>query len=119
MNSELLSYSISSRLKKIDHSQSKTMQLRRTQVSIKCSYSQQKLQNFSCKKRNDISFLSVECTAGTFDSDDGRCSKCPVGTYQPKSGQSRCIPCGEGLTTEDEGATNRQQCSPTSKWERS
>ena len=59
--------------------------------------------------------FSVECTPGTFDSEDGVCSKCPVGTYQSKSGQSKCIPCGNGMTTESEGSTNPQQCLAISK----
>ena len=61
----------------------------------------------------------MECTPGTFDNEDGVCSRCPVGTYQGKSGQSKCIPCGEGMTTDSEGSTNSQQCSPTSKSRRS
>ncbi|XP_038050592.1 sushi, von Willebrand factor type A, EGF and pentraxin domain-containing protein 1-like isoform X2 [Patiria miniata] len=38
------------------------------------------------------------------------CSKCPIGSYQPRRGQHGCEPCPDGMTTRITGATTFSQC---------
>lgn len=36
--------------------------------------------------------------------------KCPLGYYQPKRGESVCIECGDGQTTEQVGTDTKAGC---------
>ncbi|XP_072179392.1 LOW QUALITY PROTEIN: uncharacterized protein [Diadema setosum] len=59
--------------------------------------------------KNDLH--CVPCVAGTFyDNVTKVCQLCPRGSYQELAGQSNCVPCEEGQSTEGEGATNATQC---------
>ncbi|KAF4527661.1 hypothetical protein B566_EDAN010886 [Ephemera danica] len=51
------------------------------------------------------------CKPGT-KSRDGvtPCSPCPLGTFQPLSGQRACTPCPANMTTQRRGATDKQFC---------
>jgi len=53
----------------------------------------------------------VKCAAGTY-SDNGvePCSPCPVGTYQPGSGQTACLPCPGKESTHGTGASSKAFC---------
>lgn len=51
------------------------------------------------------------CTKGHFyDLDKHACVACPRGFYQPKEGQNYCIQCPQDATTDDEAATDRNDC---------
>jgi len=60
----------------------------------------------------------VPCPPGTFFEEllgsAARCSKCPVGEFNPDAAQRSCRPCGPGTqgnrVTESEGATSENQC---------
>ncbi|XP_071497251.1 uncharacterized protein [Diadema antillarum] len=53
----------------------------------------------------------VPCVAGTFyDEVTKVCQLCPRGSYQELAGQSHCVPCEEGQSTEGEGSINATQC---------
>ncbi|XP_060607314.1 sushi, von Willebrand factor type A, EGF and pentraxin domain-containing protein 1-like isoform X2 [Ruditapes philippinarum] len=56
-----------------------------------------------------IDGICVECPAGTFYSGE-KCSFCQRGKYQPKTGQSTCIPCPPFRTTDAIGSTDSSQC---------
>jgi len=58
-----------------------------------------------------FSFYPVQCAAGTY-SDNGvePCSPCPVGTYQPGSGQIACLPCPGQESTHGTGASSVDFC---------
>lgn len=36
--------------------------------------------------------------------------KCPLGYYQPERGESKCIECGDGQTTEQVGTDTKTGC---------
>lgn len=36
--------------------------------------------------------------------------KCPIGSYQPQSGQNSCVFCGPKKTTLRQGSINETQC---------
>jgi len=38
------------------------------------------------------------------------CELCPLGRYQPHTGQSECLPCNDGFTTPTLGSTEVSQC---------
>ncbi|XP_076460199.1 uncharacterized protein LOC143293161 [Babylonia areolata] len=53
----------------------------------------------------------VDCAAGSYyDAVKKRCALCPVGKYQPLSGQTGCADCTPGTTTETAGSSNSNQC---------
>ncbi|KAK3591334.1 hypothetical protein CHS0354_028441 [Potamilus streckersoni] len=50
------------------------------------------------------------CSTGFFLNSVGNCQTCPIGTYQPSSGQTSCISCPSGTTTQQTGSTSSTQC---------
>ena len=51
------------------------------------------------------------CPAGSyFSTEKAVCVECPLGTYQPIQGQTKCIPCGKNLTTALLGAVEESYC---------
>ncbi|KAL3877050.1 hypothetical protein ACJMK2_034805, partial [Sinanodonta woodiana] len=50
------------------------------------------------------------CSAGVFLNTLGNCQTCPVGTYQPASGQTSCISCANGTITLQTRSTSSAQC---------
>ena len=60
-------------------------------------------------------FDLVLCAPGTFDNRLGPCASCLVGTYQPQAGQTRCLVCGNGQTTPNEGIPDQYQCTNSGK----
>ncbi|KAL3877473.1 hypothetical protein ACJMK2_035174 [Sinanodonta woodiana] len=50
------------------------------------------------------------CSAGFYLTTQGNCQICPVGTYQPSSGQTSCISCQSGTITLQTGSTSSSQC---------
>ena len=45
----------------------------------------------------------------------GPCAPCPVGTYQPNAGKTRCLACGDEQTTPNEGIPDQYQCTNSGK----
>nr|XP_034312620.1 uncharacterized protein LOC105346442 isoform X2 [Crassostrea gigas] len=55
----------------------------------------------------------VFCNAGEKRiSSNNTCMKCPLGYYQPNRGESVCIECGDGKTTEQVGTYSKTGCIP-------
>ncbi|XP_041364224.1 uncharacterized protein LOC121379643 [Gigantopelta aegis] len=52
----------------------------------------------------------AHCARGQFPAADNTCELCPVGTYNPFPGQTKCTPCGPGRTTPIKGAISESQC---------
>ncbi|CAH1274718.1 SRPX2 [Branchiostoma lanceolatum] len=57
----------------------------------------------------EVMFYCVPCPVGT-SFRNGECMKCDKGTYQNETGQSHCIDCPPGLTTEGFGAFDEDDC---------
>ena len=55
-------------------------------------------------------FSIGNCSAGSYYTESGNCSKCPLGTYQPDQGQKECIPCGQNFTTTLNGTSKESDC---------
>lgn len=56
-------------------------------------------------------FFVVFCNAGEKRiSSNNTCMKCPLGYYQPNRGESVCIECGDGKTTEQVGTYSKTGC---------
>ncbi|XP_078482331.1 signal peptide, CUB and EGF-like domain-containing protein 1 isoform X1 [Ciona intestinalis] len=54
------------------------------------------------------------CTAGHYyDSRTGTCSRCPLGFYQPGTGQDFCITCPGNTTTDYDASTDVDSCKET------
>ncbi|KAH9504425.1 hypothetical protein Btru_063570 [Bulinus truncatus] len=62
------------------------------------SFSEEKCKVVKCKKGH---YKNMSMQA---------CLPCPVGTYQPMSGEKSCLLCGSSLTTETEGADRKELC---------
>ncbi|XP_075409632.1 signal peptide, CUB and EGF-like domain-containing protein 1 isoform X2 [Tenrec ecaudatus] len=59
----------------------------------------------------NVSECGGQCSPGFFSADGFKpCQACPLGTYQPEPGRTRCFPCGGGLLTRLQGATAFQDC---------
>ena len=56
------------------------------------------------------SCFTADCPAGSYSTQTRTCSVCPLGTYQPSSGQPSCIPCGKNLTTISNGTVEEMHC---------
>lgn len=55
--------------------------------------------------------LVVFCNAGEKRiSSNNTCMKCPLGYYQPERGESKCIECDDGQTTEQVGTDTMTGC---------
>ena len=56
------------------------------------------------------------CAPGKFVPADmqGSCHSCPVGTYQPGTGETSCLPCEPGTFSNQAGATVCEECRPGS-----
>ncbi|KAK6170352.1 hypothetical protein SNE40_018764 [Patella caerulea] len=54
----------------------------------------------------------VECLSGQYRTVDNTCELCPRGTYQPNKGETMCIACGIGLTTDNKGSVSVDECKP-------
>ncbi|PFX23105.1 Fibropellin-1 [Stylophora pistillata] len=53
----------------------------------------------------------VACSIGTFhDKGSLRCKKCDKGSYQDKEGQDHCTACKEGKSTQNTGASAKDDC---------
>lgn len=55
----------------------------------------------------------LPCLRGTYSDREGRCSKCPIGTYNPYNNShnvSSCIQCPDGYFTVAEGSWTFSQC---------
>ncbi|PAA61614.1 hypothetical protein BOX15_Mlig033701g2, partial [Macrostomum lignano] len=52
----------------------------------------------------------VLCSPGSYRTGSNTCSQCPLGTFQPTAGQTRCLHCGRGNTTVSTGAVAISQC---------
>ena len=54
----------------------------------------------------------MKCAPGTFSNNGVEpCSPCPVGTYQPGSGQTACLPCPGVKSTHGTGASSDVFCA--------
>ena len=61
-----------------------------------------------------IRFSPVKCAPGTYSNNGVEpCSPCPVGTYQPGSGQTACLPCPGLKSTHGTGASSDVFCAGT------
>ncbi|XP_069855959.1 signal peptide, CUB and EGF-like domain-containing protein 1 [Dipodomys merriami] len=59
----------------------------------------------------NVSECGGQCSPGFFSANGFKaCQACPVGTYQPEPGRTRCFPCGGGLLTKHAGSTSFQDC---------
>ena len=52
----------------------------------------------------------ANCSAGSYYTESGNCSNCPLGTYQPDQGQKECILCGQNFTTALNGTSKESDC---------
>ncbi|XP_057604880.1 signal peptide, CUB and EGF-like domain-containing protein 2 isoform X5 [Hippopotamus amphibius kiboko] len=51
------------------------------------------------------------CQPGEYSADGfAPCQLCALGTFQPETGRTSCVPCGGGLPTKHLGATSFQDC---------
>ena len=51
------------------------------------------------------------CLAGRYLDDElNECILCPIATYQNEVAQADCIPCEDGLVTEEEGSISEDMC---------
>ena len=55
-------------------------------------------------------FTIAYCSAGSYYTESGNCSKCPLGSYQPDQGQRECISCGQNFTTTLNGTSKESDC---------
>ncbi|KAK3746716.1 hypothetical protein QZH41_006649 [Actinostola sp. cb2023] len=63
------------------------------------------------KKFNFREILKVHCPPGSYKEGlRGACIRCPLGAYQPQTGQMACIPCGPHKTTLREGTIDSTSC---------
>ena len=53
--------------------------------------------------------LATECPAGSYIKGT-KCRLCPVGQYNDKPNQSKCLRCPSGRTTNAKGSTSVDQC---------
>ncbi|CAJ0565014.1 unnamed protein product, partial [Mesorhabditis spiculigera] len=69
-------------------------------------------EKFSCPKGSvTVDDLCVPCAPGSrFSAEHSECQLCPVGSFQPLSGQPECVHCGVGKTTMVEGSTSQEEC---------
>jgi len=55
-----------------------------------------------------------KCPAGhqvlIIDGNRFNCVRCPIGTYNPRTGVEKCTPCGEGMTTSSVGTRHASSC---------
>ncbi|XP_070544275.1 uncharacterized protein [Ptychodera flava] len=59
-------------------------------------------------KYND---LCVYCPPGEYhDTQSDTCQKCPIGQYQDKKGQTECLSCPDGTTTQGKGVISNTKC---------
>ena len=56
-----------------------------------------------------VSIVSVACVPGEYRIGE-ECIECPIGFYQPVAGQSLCLQCPLGMTTEEEGTEYEYEC---------
>ncbi|KAM6267653.1 uncharacterized protein M6G45_004533 [Spheniscus humboldti] len=56
--------------------------------------------------------LSCSCCAGGSCTDPGACTSCPLGHYQPESGQPSCLPCPQGRYANFTRSTACLPCPP-------
>ncbi|XP_061181064.1 uncharacterized protein LOC133189681 [Saccostrea echinata] len=64
-------------------------------------------------KHTEMTEYCVNCAIGSFHNQSvspGTCDLCPLGSYNDQERQTQCIPCPEGQTTQDPGATQPSQC---------
>ena len=54
-------------------------------------------------------YVTGNCTVGKMI-EGNICKACPMGTYQDEKWQTECKPCGENMTTFEEGATTVDNC---------
>ena len=55
--------------------------------------------------------VSVGCVPGEYvDSGTKQCTPCPLATYQDQGGQTECIPCSDGESTDGVGADSPDDC---------
>ncbi|CAL1527991.1 unnamed protein product [Lymnaea stagnalis] len=55
----------------------------------------------------------VDCGPGTFyNTSSAECEFCPIGEYQPLSGQTSCKLCSAGSSTQSVGTADQSQCYP-------
>ncbi|XP_056134992.1 signal peptide, CUB and EGF-like domain-containing protein 2 [Lampris incognitus] len=53
-----------------------------------------------------------QCSRGHYSPDGfSPCLRCPLGSYQPEAGRTRCFPCGGNLVTRQSGAVSFQECA--------
>ena len=55
--------------------------------------------------------FSVNCSPGyKFDNDTEKCIACPLGTFQPETGNETCRPCQANFTTSQNASTSESDC---------
>eukprot|EP00112_Aurelia_sp_Birch-Aquarium-sp1_P021759 Seg593.16 transcript_id=Seg593.16/GoldUCD/mRNA.D3Y31 product=Fibulin-1 protein_id=Seg593.16/GoldUCD/D3Y31 len=52
----------------------------------------------------------LTCLPGSFDNGMSQCRHCPVGSYQPRFGATKCTPCGAGQLTANTGSFDKFAC---------
>ena len=67
------------------------------------------------ERHMSLCVCAVTCVAGSYyDNNTETCALCAIGTFQPLSGQTNCISCTPGTTTQTVGSINSNQCK--SEW---
>ncbi|KAL9986757.1 hypothetical protein ACROYT_G000947 [Oculina patagonica] len=62
------------------------------------------------KQRHENGYLCVYCLPGHYGAANGTCLTCPVGTYQPDEGRSKCVKCPFRVSWTEPGAVRESQC---------
>ena len=86
-------------------------QLIKTRALYNSFFLTQRFTALICKLTRVFLYILANCPAGSYySSENNTCVKCPLGTYQPAQGQTKCISCGKNLITALSGTVEESDC---------
>eukprot|EP00057_Strongylocentrotus_purpuratus_P009497 XP_011663971.1 PREDICTED: signal peptide, CUB and EGF-like domain-containing protein 1 isoform X8 [Strongylocentrotus purpuratus] len=78
---------------------------------LECRRCPQQDQQYDVTGARHITECGGQCRPGEYSVDGFQpCDSCPVGSYQPESGRTHCLPCKGGLLTRSHGSTSFADC---------